>query len=92
MHNTLFGPAGEISKLFTTQSARTAFLKTPEAAQIYEMIEALPEEKPEPSGRILVRVPKSVHASLLAEAEREGTSLNQLILSKLCIDLKAAGK
>ena len=92
IHNKLFGPNGEISKLFSTKPERTTFLKTPEAAKIEAIIDALPQEKPEPNGRILVRVPKSLHASLLAEAEREGTSLNQLILSKLCIDLKSAGR
>jgi predicted HicB family RNase H-like nuclease len=42
------------------------------------------------SGKILVRVPKTIHAALLAEAEQEGTSLNQLILSKLSLQLRAA--
>jgi predicted HicB family RNase H-like nuclease len=91
-HNRLFGPSGEISKLFKTEAERAAFLKTPEAEGVHTILDALPREKPEPSGRILVRVPKSVHASLLAEAEQEGTSLNQLILSKLCIGLKAASR
>jgi hypothetical protein len=92
MQNKLYGPSGELTRLFKTKAERAAFLNTPEAAQIKEIIDALPQEKPEPSGRILVRVPKSIHASLLAEAEREGTSLNQLILSKLCIGLNAASR
>lgn len=88
-HNTLFGPAGEISRLFPTERERTAFLKSSESAKVQAIIEALRREKPDPSGKILVRVPKSIHAALLAEAEREGTSLNQLIVSKLSIDLAA---
>jgi predicted HicB family RNase H-like nuclease len=34
-------------------------------------------------------VPKSLHAALLDEAEAEGISLNQLIVSKLSIRLDA---
>lgn len=35
------------------------------------------------SGRILVRSPKSLHAQLVASADREGVSLNQLVTSLL---------
>jgi predicted HicB family RNase H-like nuclease len=37
-----------------------------------------------------VRIPKSLHAALLAEAEAEGISLNQLCLTKLAVQLRAA--
>lgn len=48
----------------------------------------LGEEVPEPveenySGRILARVPKSLHKHLVEQANQENTSLNQLILYKL---------
>ncbi len=33
------------------------------------------------SGRVLVRLPRSVHRQAVAAAEREGTSLNQFILA-----------
>lgn len=88
--NKLFGPSGEMSKLFSSKAERAEFLKTPESEAVQKILADLPQEKPEPSGRILVRVPKSLHASLLAEADEEGTSLNQLIVSKLSIGLKAA--
>jgi hypothetical protein len=88
--NLLFGPQGEISRLFPTEPERAAFLKSPESAKVAEIVSSLSRERPQPSGRILVRLPKSVHAALLAEAEREGTSLNQLIVAKLCVDLTAA--
>ena len=35
------------------------------------------------SGRFQVRVPKSLHQKLAQEAEREGVSLNMLVVSKL---------
>ena len=35
------------------------------------------------SGKFVVRVPKSLHRSLAAAAEREGVSLNQYALYKL---------
>ena len=41
---------------------------------------------PEPStysGRFQVRLPKSLHRALAQEAEREGVSLNMLVVSKL---------
>ncbi|WP_216629203.1 toxin-antitoxin system HicB family antitoxin [Anaerococcus faecalis] len=46
------------------------------------------EEIPEPieekySGRILARIPKSLHKFLAEQAQKENTSLNQLILYKL---------
>jgi hypothetical protein len=41
------------------------------------------------NGAISVRVPRSVHAALLAEAKAEGVSLNQLCLSKLVAQLRA---
>jgi predicted HicB family RNase H-like nuclease len=41
------------------------------------------------NGAISVRLPRSVHAPLLAEAKAEGVSLNQLCLSKLVAQLRA---
>jgi len=35
------------------------------------------------SGKFIVRLPKSLHARLAAEAEKEGVSLNQYTLFKL---------
>jgi RNA polymerase sigma-B factor len=36
-----------------------------------------------PSGRLLLRMPRTLHAELARAAEREGTSLNQFITSAL---------
>jgi predicted HicB family RNase H-like nuclease len=41
------------------------------------------------NGAISVRLPRSVHAALLAEAKAKGVSLNQLCLSKLVAQLRA---
>jgi hypothetical protein len=39
--------------------------------------------KPAPSGRLLLRMPRTLHADLAQAAEREGTSLNQFITAAL---------
>ncbi len=49
---------------------------------------SVPAEKPDerqkaPSGRLLLRMPRTLHAELARAAEREGTSLNQFITSAL---------
>ena len=40
------------------------------------------------SGKFNVRLPKSLHAALASEAEAEGVSLNQLIMTKLALHLQ----
>lgn len=42
------------------------------------------------SGRVLVRLPRSLHTALDIEARREGVSLNQLAVSKLARPLRQA--
>jgi predicted HicB family RNase H-like nuclease len=44
------------------------------------------------SGKFVVRVPKFLHAALAAEAEREGVSLNQLVVVKLAVQLAGSVK
>ena len=41
------------------------------------------KDEMEHSGKILVRVPKSLHKDLLLQAKSEGVSLNQFIVYKL---------
>lgn len=48
-----------------------------------------PQEDLKFSGRLMVRVPQSLHKDLALRAEREGTSLNQLIVSLLAKNLPA---
>ncbi|WP_241675018.1 type II toxin-antitoxin system HicB family antitoxin [Paenibacillus luteus] len=43
----------------------------------------IPEPQEDFSGKILVRVPKSLHRQLIFKAEEEGISLNQYMLYKL---------
>ena len=47
----------------------------------------LEETQPLPSGKLNVRIPRSLHAKLLAEARLEDTSLNQLMLAKLAVPI-----
>ena len=91
IHNAVYGVGGPFSQLFATPAERTAFSKTVEYDQIRKLIQSLPGRSGtsnEYNGRILVRVPKSVHAALAHEAEQEGVSLNQLIVAKLSAQLR----
>jgi hypothetical protein len=44
---------------------------------------AAPSEPSAPSGRLLLRMPRTLHGALTEAAEREGTSLNQFITGSL---------
>lgn len=95
LHNAIYGVGAPYSRLFPAPSDRTAFASTDEHKQIAALIEALPGPGDEPipadfSGKILVRIPKSIHAALSQEANLENVSLNQLIVSKLSLNLRAA--
>ena len=93
--NALFEPSeGELARALTTQESREAFRRTKE----YEGIRALLRQKmdetglvegatPRKSGKFVVRLPRSLHAALEREAETEGTSLNQLVVTKLAVQL-----
>jgi hypothetical protein len=97
LHNALFGIGGKAMTLFPTEAERTALSRTPEYKKILALMDRLPapavkgfaELVSTANGAISVRLPRSVHAALLAEAEAEGVSLNQLCLSKLVAQLRA---
>src|SRR5436190_16155878 len=97
LHNALFGLGGKATALFPTESERTAFCRTDEYKRILALMDRLPpppvkefgELLASANGAISVRLPRSVHAALLAEARAEGVSLNQLCLSKLVAQLRA---
>lgn len=97
LHNALFGIGGKATELFPTESERAAFIRTQECRRIFAMLNRLPkpavkefaEMLATANGAISVRLPRSVHAALLAEAKAEGISLNQLCLSKLVAQLRA---
>jgi len=97
LHNALFGLGGKATELFTTESERTTFAQTKESKRIFALLDSLPPPAVKDFGELLatangaisVRLPRSVHAALLAEARAEGVSLNQLCLSKLVAQLRA---
>src|SRR5947209_17194642 len=97
LHNALFGLGGKATALFPTESERTAFSRTKECRRIFALLDGLPQPAVKDFGELLatangaisVRLPRSVHAALLAEARAEGVSLNQLCLSKLVAQLRA---
>jgi hypothetical protein len=97
LHFALFGVDGKASELFPTEAERSAFLRTTEYKRINALMNTLPHPKKDEmkemissaNGAISVRLPRSVHAALLAEAKAEGVSLNQLCVAKLIAQLRA---
>jgi hypothetical protein len=97
LRNALFGPKGKASELFATEPERAAFLRTNEHKRILALLDKLPhppvkdlgEIPGTADGAISLRLPRSVHAALSAEAKAQGISLNQLCLSKLTAQLRA---
>ncbi len=95
LSNAIFDPLdGLIVRFFPDASERSAFRKT----DVYDALHALVEQKvqetgmiegstPKKSGKFVVRLPRSLHAALEREAANEGTSLNQLVITKLAIQL-----
>jgi predicted HicB family RNase H-like nuclease len=96
-NNSIYGPGGRFVTLFPTKSDRMAFARTAASRKLDELIDHLPEpdvrsSREEYSGKFVVRVPKSLHAALAAEAEIEGVSLNQLVVVKLAVQLAGSVK
>jgi hypothetical protein len=97
LSNALFSTGGKATELFPTEAERGAFLRTAEYKRILALMNTLPKPTPTEvvdmtgtaNGAISVRLPRSVHAALLAEAKAEGVSLNQLCVSKLVAQLRA---
>jgi site-specific DNA-methyltransferase (adenine-specific) len=95
LSNALFDPLdGEVTRTFAGADERKAFRRTPAYRRIRSLLQAKMRETglvsgaaPRKSGRFLVRVPSSLHAALENEARAEGTSLNQLVLTKLAVQL-----
>jgi hypothetical protein len=91
-NNAVYGPGGPFARLFPSTRDRVAFAHLPESRAIDDAIDSLPDppvrpQRREYSGKFNVRVPKSLHAALAREAEAEGVSLNQLVVSKLALHL-----
>ena len=95
LSNALFDPAeGLIAKAYPTRGERERFVKTDEYKAIRRLIDEAEERTglvegatPTKSGKFLVRLPRSLHAALNAEAKEEGVSLNQLVVTKLAMQM-----
>jgi len=91
----VLGVDGLIRKLFPNADDLAAFEKTGEYAEIQNMLAKLRErngaggDDKEPTRVITVRLPKSLHESLRAEAHDRNTSMNQLCISKLLMVIDA---
>jgi site-specific DNA-methyltransferase (adenine-specific) len=92
----IFGPKeGLVAKTFPDDAERQLFLDSEQYKSLSQMRLKLIKKfgtangaTPEKSGRVLIRLPKSVHKTLEVEAAKEGVSLNQLAVSKLAIPLR----
>ena len=95
LHNQIFGIGGKAFELFPTAHDRTLFVATPEHKQIQQLMLDLGDRKAQSaslesaSGKLMLRLPKSLHAALATEAQAEGVSLNQLLVGKLAMQLSA---
>jgi predicted HicB family RNase H-like nuclease len=85
-----FGLRGIVRQLFPTREALAAFEQTEAYHQIQCLLTKLREQDAvdmetgeEPTRVITVRLPKSLHESLRAEAFEHCTSMNKLCISKL---------
>ena len=95
LSNALFDPVnGLVTKAYPTREEREAFLKTKEYGAIRKLLESAIHETgvvngatPKKSGKFVVRLPKSLHAALEREAATEGVSLNQLVVTKLAVQM-----
>ena len=86
----VLGVDGIVRRLYSTPEALTAFEQTTEYQKIQQMLAKLREHDAdlpggtrEPTRVITVRMPKSLHESLRAEAHDRRTSMNKLCISKL---------
>jgi predicted HicB family RNase H-like nuclease len=95
LSNALFNPVnGLITQAYPTRAEREAFVKTEYYQKIRELLARAIDTHglvegatPKKSGRFVVRLPQSLHAALEREAQREGVSLNQLVVAKLAVQL-----
>ena len=73
------------SERFPTREERERFVASPQYDRIMKLAEAVRERQAQglPSGKFLVRLPRTLHAVLAREAAEEGVSLNQLVVSRL---------
>src|SRR5207237_9974255 len=95
LSNALFDPVnGLLTQAYPSRVDREQFLKTEQFEEIRQLLNQamitsglVAGATPKKSGRFVVRLPQSLHASLEREAAAEGVSLNQLVLAKLAVGL-----
>ncbi len=85
----ILGLNGLVRRTYPTQEALQDFERTEAYAEIQQMLTKLRERETEagapqePTRVITVRLPKSLHEMLRAEAHEHRTSMNKLCISKL---------
>jgi predicted HicB family RNase H-like nuclease len=86
----VLGVDGIVRQVYNTPEALSQFEQAPEYQRIQQMLAKLRENDSdlpggprEPTRVITVRLPKSLHESLRAEAHDRHTSMNKLCISKL---------
>jgi hypothetical protein len=88
-YREVLGLRGVVRRLFPTRDALADFEQTDIYQEIQHLLARLREQEPtafkndEPTRVITVRMPKSMHESLRAEAYEHRTSMNKLCISKL---------
>lgn len=100
LSNAIFDPIdGLVAKAFLSVDERKKFIKTKEYREIQHLVQEAMDRfgvvagaQPQKSGRFVVRLPRSLHASLEREAEIEGVSLNQLVVAKLACQLDSMNR
>jgi len=96
LSNQLFDPLdGLVAHFFPKREERARFRKTGAYDELHRLVEekmgamgVLAGATPKKSGKFVVRLPRSLHAALEREANTEGTSLNQLVVAKLAVQLE----
>jgi hypothetical protein len=89
-YRQILGAKGIVRQAYPSRQQLTEFHETPVYPEIQRMLSELRKRGPqkinleeEPTRVITVRIPKSLHESLFAEAHEHLTSINKLCISKL---------
>ena len=92
-HDQVFGPSGLVREHYANLVDRGQFQRTGDYAELLGMLADLRDADKTNAGAprvITVRLPRSLHQTLLLEAAEQHTSLNKLCVSKLLRVLDAA--
>jgi hypothetical protein len=88
-YHGVFGVVGLLYHYFPDPADRAVIERTDEYRSLFQALQRIRGERPQsgdasPAERVItVRVPRSMHQTLLAEAKERGVSLNKLCVSKL---------